>query len=146
MNYAKRLAPLLLCFCLQPRADGLDIIGYVKTVSGEAWLANNGDRQKAEVGSPLHAGEMLETGEGSLGVTLKDDTQVSIGADTRVAVEEFIYEPARHELKLTVHLLKGVLQYISGIIAKLKPEAVTVQTPTAFIGVRGTRFLVKVEE
>jgi hypothetical protein len=37
------------------------------------------------------------------------------------------------------------LHYISGVIAKLKPEAVTVKTPSAIIGVRGTHFLVKAE-
>ena len=41
---------------------------------------------------------------------------------------------------------KGSMNYISGVIAKLKPEAVSVKTPTGIIGIRGTQFVVKVEE
>mgnify|MGYP001126647623 CR=1 FL=1 len=41
---------------------------------------------------------------------------------------------------------KGSLSYVSGLITKLKPEAVTVKTPTGTIGVRGTQFLVNVDE
>ena len=50
------------------------------------------------------------------------------------------------ELKLSTQLTRGTLNYISGVIAKLKPTAVTVKTPTGIIGVRGTQFVAKVEE
>jgi hypothetical protein len=69
-----------------------------------------------------------------------------LAPDTSVTVTEFLYDPAKAELKLTAKMLKGALQYISGVIAKLKPEAVVIQTPSGYIGVRGTRFLVLVEE
>jgi hypothetical protein len=48
-------------------------------------------------------------------------------------------------LKLWATISKGTLQYVSGVIAKLKPDAVAVRTPTGVIGVRGTRFVVMVE-
>ena len=40
---------------------------------------------------------------------------------------------------------KGTLNVVSGVIAKLKPESVSVKTPTGEIGVRGTTYLIKVE-
>ena len=43
-------------------------------------------------------------------------------------------------------LTQGTLQYISGIIARLKPDAVNVKTPLGIIGVRGTRYLALVNE
>jgi hypothetical protein len=49
-------------------------------------------------------------------------------------------------LKLSTRLSRGSLNYVSGVIAKLKPTAVTVKTPTGIIGVRGTQFVAKVEE
>ena len=42
-------------------------------------------------------------------------------------------------------LTKGTLNYVSGAIAKISPEAVAVKTPTGTIGVRGTQFVVKVD-
>jgi hypothetical protein len=71
---------------------------------------------------------------------------VSLGPDTEVTIDEYLFAPANGELKLAASLAKGTLQYISGVIAKLRPEAVSVKTPTGIIGVRGTRFLAKVEE
>jgi len=146
MRYRHILA-LWLLFCALPVLADSSVIGYVKVLKGEARLTLTDQTQKAELGSPVHLGEQLSTGhDGELGVTFKDETILSLGPDTSVTVTEFIYDPAKAELKLTAKMLKGALQYISGVIAKLKPEAVTIQTPSGYIGVRGTRFLVLVEE
>lgn len=122
-------------------------IGYVKNVSGDAWISNGSARQKAEVGSPIYQGSVLQTGSrSSLGVTFKDETVMSFGAETVFTVDEYLYAPAQGKLKLSSKLAKGSLNYVSGVIAKLKPEAVTVGTPSGIIGVRGTQFLLKAEE
>lgn len=146
MYYQRYLAIFMLCWAAQSQAEP-DKIGYVKKVSGEAWLTMDGNSQKAEVGSAILVGQTLKTGkDGAMGITFKDDTVISIGADTSVAVDEFLYSPSKDQLKLSTNILKGTLQYISGVIAKLKPEAVSFKTPSGIIGVRGTRFLVKVDE
>lgn len=122
-------------------------IGYVKTVSGEAWVGSAGQRNKAQPGTPVLLGSRLQTAKnGSLGVTFKDNTVMSFGPDTELTVDEFLYAPAQGQLKIGAQLGKGSLNYVSGVIAKLKPEAVALKTPAGIIGVRGTQFLVKVEE
>ncbi len=122
-------------------------IGYVKTVTGEASVTTAGKVVKAEVGTPVMLGSKLKTGpKSSLGVTFKDETMMSIGADSELTVDEYLYAPAQGKLKIGSKLSKGSLNYVSGVIAKLKPDAVTVSTPSGTIGVRGTQFLVKVEE
>jgi hypothetical protein len=142
-----RLFLTLGLLCAFPVLADEAVIGYVKVVEGEAWLTFADKTEKARLGSPIHLGEQLNTGhDGELGITFKDETVLSLGADTSVAVTEFLYDPPKDELKLTAKLLKGAMQYISGVIAKLKPEAVVIQTPSGYIGVRGTRFLVLVEE
>lgn len=146
MNFRSLLSLLLICFELNVQADD-SAIGYIKVVTGQAWLTVAGNKHQAELGSPIILGEQIETGDdGAIGITLKDETILTIGSNTSIAVDEFVYQPAKNELKLSAGILKGTLQYISGVIAKLKPEAVSVKTPSSFIGVRGTRFLVKVEE
>lgn len=129
-----------------------DIIGYVKTAVPDAQIVasaaagSTASPLKASPGTPVRRGNILKTGAaGSMGVTFKDNTIMSIGPDTEVSVDDYLYEPSKGELKLGASIGKGTLQYVSGVIAKLKPEAVAIKTPTGTIGVRGTRFVVKVE-
>lgn len=122
-------------------------IGYIKNAEGEAAVMIGNETVNAKPGTPVRLGNILKTGEhGSLGVTFKDNTLMSIGHNTEVVVDEYLYAPAHDDLKLVATLTKGTLHYISGIIAKLKPEAVTLVTPTGTIGVRGTNFVVKAGE
>jgi hypothetical protein len=71
---------------------------------------------------------------------------MSFGPDTEIVVDEYLYAPGKGDLKLGATLTRGTLQYISGVIAKLKPDAVSVKTPVGIIGVRGTRYVALVEE
>jgi len=123
-----------------------DTIGFVKTVSGSAAVINSGKPMTARVGTPIKMGNTLKTGsQGTMGVTFKDNTVMSFGPDTELTVDEYLYAPGKGQLKFSTSLLKGSLQVVSGVIAKLKPQSVTMKTPTGIIGVRGTRFLVKVK-
>ncbi len=139
------LVALLFMVNLPALADDT-IIGYVKTVKGEAFVVNAGNPIKATVGTPIKAGNILRTSaRASLGVTFKDNTVMSFGPDTELTVDEYVYAPNKGNLKLGASLAKGTLAYLSGAIAKIKPDAVSVKTPTGTIGVRGTHFVVKVE-
>ncbi len=122
-------------------------VGYVKTVTGEAWVTTAGQRTPAALGSPVHQGSVLQTSaNATLGVTFKDNTVMSFGPDTELTVEDYLFEPAQGDLRLGARLSKGTLNYVSGVIAKLKPAAVTVKTPAGIIGVRGTQFVARVDD
>lgn len=125
-------------------ADGP--IGYVKTVTGDATVTTGGKAVKAEIGTPVQVGSVLRTAaKSSLGVTFKDETVMSFGPGTELTVDEYLYAPSQGKLKMASKLAKGSMNYVSGVIAKLQPEAVSVATPTGTIGVRGTQFAVIVE-
>lgn len=135
-----------LCFGAKAWAEEAPI-GYIKNVSGEASVTTAGQKSRAGIGSAIYQGSLLQTGaQGSMGITFKDETIMSLGPNTELTVNEYLYAPAQGKLKLGSRLGKGSLNYISGVIAKLKPEAVSVSTPSGTIGVRGTHFAVKVEE
>lgn len=138
---------LMACSLLVGNALADDtVVGFIKTVEGEVNLADGQTTAPAQVGMPLHLGNIIKTGSnGQLGVTFKDNTVMSFGPETEVVIDEYLFAPADGALKLSVNLLRGTLHYISGVIAKLKPEAVSVKTPAGIIGVRGTRFLAKAE-
>lgn len=122
-------------------------VGYVKTVTGDAWVTTAGQRVKATPGTAVAIGSQLKTAPAaSLGVTFKDNTMMSFGPDTEMTVDAYLYAPAQGQLQLSTSLARGSLNYLSGVIAKLKPEAVQVKTPSGIIGVRGTQFVAKVED
>lgn len=122
-------------------------IGYVKQVTGEASVTTGGARVVVEVGTAIFQGSVLRTGKkSSVGVTFKDETVMSFGSDTEFMVDEYVYAPTQGKLKFASKLAKGSLNYISGVIEKLQPDAVSVITPKGTIGVRGTQFLLIVED
>jgi hypothetical protein len=140
------LLPALLLCALPAFADE-GTIGSVKIASGSASVVRDGQRIPARAGFKLNAGDILETGpDGSLGVILRDDSLVSLGPSSRVAIEKFLFQPADGALGLTARLLRGTMAYVSGLISRLAPESATFVTPVATIGVRGTHFVAKVAE
>lgn len=122
-------------------------IGYIMKVQGKATVTSRGQTIEARVGQAVIIGATLRTGaDGSMGVTLSDNTVMSFGPNSEFTLDDYQFEPAREELKLSARISRGTLNFISGVIAKLRPEAVELKTPTGTIGVRGTHFLVKVGE
>jgi hypothetical protein len=122
-------------------------IGYVKTVQGEAFVVRGAARIAAEPGTAVYRSDVLETGaDSALGLTLKDSTRLSMGASTELTLSRFEFVPSQNQLGFVARITRGTLLYVSGVIAKLSADAVSVETPVATIAVRGTRFLVKVED
>ena len=136
------MASVLAVACWSAMAQDQAAIGYVKTVSGEATVVTDGKSVPAKPGTPLKVRDTIRTGAGgSMGITLKDNTVMSFGPSTQFVLEEYLFAPAKGDAKLGVRLASGSLHYVSGLIAKTKPDAVTVKTPTGTIGARGTRFV-----
>jgi hypothetical protein len=127
-------------FAQQPSAAG-----RIKVVSGDALIVRAGGTVPAQSGLTVYASDSLRTGDnGRVGVTLADDTQVSIGPRSEVRLDTFMYEPAQGQLGLVLKFIRGTAAYVSGRIAKLAPDAVRLETPAAIVGVRGTTVAVEV--
>ena len=122
-------------------------IGYVKTVEGEAYVERGELRIALEPGAAVYRSDSLATGkDGAVGLTLKDSTRLSMGNSTELVLKHFEFVPSENQLGFVARLTRGTLLYISGVIAKLSSEPVSLETPVATIAVRGTRFLVRVED
>ena len=141
------LLPMLLLAAGAASAQGVTAIGYVKTIEGEAFVQRGDERIAAAPGTAVYRNDVLVTGaEGALGLTLKDSTRLSLGPSSELTLSRFEFEPSDNRLGFVARLTRGTLLYISGVIAKLSADAVSVETPVATIAVRGTRFLVKAED
>jgi hypothetical protein len=120
--------------------------GRVKVASGTAAIVRGGQELPAPVGTEVFEADVLRTGaDGRLAVMLRDETRVSLGPGSEVALAAFAYAPSESRLGLTLKMARGMLSYVSGIVAKLAPASVNIQTPTAIIGVRGTHALVRAD-
>ena len=121
--------------------------GRVKVVAGSAFVVHEGNRVPATVGMPVFERDSLVTGaDGRVGVTLRDDTRLSIGPQSTAEITRFVYAQSDTQLSFVLTVLRGVVAYVSGHIAKLSPDAVRLQTPSAIVGVRGTRLVIRVAE
>jgi hypothetical protein len=122
-------------------------VGAVKTVKGQASILRGQSVVPAVINEKVFQGDTLKTGtDGSLGMVFKDDTIISLGPNSELVVDVFLFAPAEGKLAIAIRMLRGTAAYLSGIIAKLSPQSARFETPVATIGIRGTRFLVKVAE
>ena len=128
-------------FAQQPSA-----VGHVKVATGSAFVVRGGQELPARLGDPLYESDSLKTGsDGQLGITMADDTRVSLGPASEVQLNRFVYRPSESQFAVALKLVRGVAAYVSGRIAKLAPDAVRLETPAAIVGVRGTTLVLRAE-
>lgn len=119
--------------------------GHIKIATGAAYIVRQNAQIPAKPGDAVFATDTLRTEtNGAVGVTLADDTRVSLGPDSEMRLERYVFAPADGALGMVLNFVRGVAAYVSGRIAKLSPDAVRLETPAAIVGVRGTTVGIKI--
>jgi hypothetical protein len=119
--------------------------GRIKVSTGSAFIVRDGAQVPAQVGQIVFESDGLRTGaDGKVGLTLNDDTRLSLGPNSELKLERFMYAPADSGFGLVLKFVKGAATYVSGRIAKLSPDSIRLETPAAIIGVRGTTLAISV--
>jgi hypothetical protein len=84
----------VLCLAMTTHAAGTEIIGRVKVTRGDVFIISEGVSTRAEPGNSVKAADTLVTGSsGSIGVTLRDGTRISLGPTSAMLMKEFEFEP-----------------------------------------------------
>lgn len=138
---------LVASFILSPGIDAYagETIGMVRSSEGDATVTRGEEVLPGTPGTKLLAGDILGTGpDATLGVILRDNSTLSLGPGSSLVIQEFRFSPAEGKLGLLARITRGTMAYLSGLIGKLDPGSARFETPTATIGIRGTRFAVKV--
>jgi hypothetical protein len=118
--------------------------GTVKTVKGQVSIERGAQKIAAAPGVKVHAADRVLTGaDGSIGITLRDNTVLSAGPNSTLALDKFAFDSTTHAGTIDATLKRGTLSVVSGKIAKASPDAVTFRTPTTTLGVRGTEFVIE---
>jgi hypothetical protein len=122
-------------------------IAQVKVATGTVIVERGSQRLMAAAGTRLQQSDVIRTGiNGSVGITFTDNTMMSAGPNSSIALDRYAFNSTTHEGRLDTSVRAGTLSVVSGKIAKQSPEAMTVKTPATILGVRGTEFFVQVGE
>ncbi len=146
MNRLGWSAALLLLLTAAPALAQMPAAaGRIKIATGSVFVVRAGALVPAQAGQVVYEADSLRTGsDGRLGITLRDDTRLSLGPDSEVRLDRFVYAPAQSQLGLVLRVVRGVAAYVSGKIAKLAPDSIRLETPAAIVGVRGTTVALRV--
>ena len=146
MGVRVRLMPILLLAAILAGGTEAaeDDIGQIKTLSGGVVLMRAGSGDWAKIGDRVRQKDIVSTGqEGTVGITFVDGSSVSLGPDSVLSLDRFRFDATTHEGVFDTSLKRGTLAVRSGQIVKERPEAMTVTTPAAILGVRGTDLVVR---
>lgn len=133
---------VLAALALPAWAEG---IGKIKVLAGGVTIERAGKSIPATLGAPVYQSDRIVTAkDGSVGLLFDDDTRISAGPNSSLALDQFNYDAATHDGNFDVSMKKGTLSVISGKLTQKTPGALKVKTPAAILAVRGTEFSTKV--
>ena len=127
---------------------GLSSLSYAQNSSIGVNAAVKGDvtiitleqtTKEAIVKDQVFLGEAINSEKlSSLQVLLKDKTTFTVGPECELTIDKFVYNPNEINNSMVASVSKGMFRFVSGNISKSGASAVSVNTPTASMGIRGT--------
>jgi len=128
-------------------AAGAQEVGQIKIAKGAVTIERAGQTLPGDIGTRLEPSDTVRTGaDGSVGITMQDDSLLSAGPNSVITLDRYVFDPTTRQGEFETTLQKGSLAIISGRIAKQSPTAMKVRTPSSILGVRGTEFVVSVDD
>jgi hypothetical protein len=121
--------------------------GLIKVSKGTVEIQRAGTKVPATVGAAVRTSDVIVTGaDGSAGITFTDNSLVSVGPNSVFAIDKYRFDTTTHAGEFEGNLRQGRLAAVSGKMVKQSPESMKIRTPSAVMGVRGTEFVVQVDE
>lgn len=128
------LLPLAPAFAAPQAGVAAVVVGDVTVSEGERARAT-----AAETGMRMDLGDRISSAERArMQVLLLDQTVFTVGPNSDLVIDKFVYDPAAGVGEVAASYSKGLFRYVSGQVAKLQPQNVNIRTPMGTIGVRGT--------
>ena len=121
-------------------------IGKVSEQTGIAEIQRNKQSSPSSINSDIEMLDTIVTAKAKMKITFEDETTVNITEQSKLIIDDFVYDNKKSAGKLALKVAMGTVRYASGQIAKNNPQNVGLQTPTATVAVRGTDFSMTVDE
>lgn len=125
------------------------VIGKVKGIRGLVSIVRDGKTKPAAPNDSIYQSDTILTGsDGAIGILLEDNTLLSMGPISRISMDKFTFAPASNEYAMRLHMQHGTFVYQSGLLGKLAPHAVELETPAGRISMlkEETNFKAKFSE
>ena len=122
-------------------------VGQVATLQGSARVTrgNAAAAITLQINDPVFQNDTLATGaDSSLGITFDDETTFSLSANTRIVVNEFVYQEGGNANAASFNVEVGTAAFVASLVAKT--GNMKIATPTATLGIRGTTGVVDVPQ
>jgi hypothetical protein len=134
------LAPVAVCiFVANVAVAEPTTVGTVDKVQAQVNATQAGRTRALAVKSEVYFRDRCHSREGArLQATLKDGTQLTLGENATVVVDEFIYDPSRSRGELSLRVVKGAFLFVGGRLEGVNGAQVQIRTPVGAIGLRGT--------
>jgi len=114
-------------------------VGTVDKVQAEVNATQAGQTRALAINSDVYFRDRCHSTDGArLQATLKDGTQLTLGENATLVIDEFVYDPFKSRGALSVRVIKGAFLFVGGRIEGVTGAKVQIHTPVAAIGVRGT--------
>jgi hypothetical protein len=122
-----------------------DPVGSVATLQGSASVTRNNATSALALRDPVYKNDVLQTKvDGTLGITFDDETTFTLKPNTRLAVDEFVYQDGGTENAAIFNVVRGTAAFVAAEVAHT--GNMKIDTPTSSLGIRGTTGLVEVPE
>jgi hypothetical protein len=122
-------------------------VGIAKIVTGDVRALDTQGEHALKSGDAVFENTRLIAGkQSSASVVLRDGTTLVLSENSQLNVEKFAFDATTQNGNILVNLLQGSMRMLTGLIAKINPEAIQVKTKTLSVGIRGTDFIVDTEE
>ena len=113
------------------------LVGIVGAISGTVKT----ETRELKEGDKIYLNETIYSAQGSgTQILLLDQSTFTVGEDSEVVMDTFIYDPKTNDGKIVASVKQGSLKVISGLISQKDPDALTVTVPEGTLGSRGTEF------
>ncbi|WP_294966938.1 FecR family protein [Sulfurimonas sp.] len=120
-------------------------VALVKKAKGQSHIVRQSKEINIVVGTQLQEKDIIITeSKSSVGLIFKDNTRISVGPNSKLEIEQYLFEPAENKEGFVTNLSKGSMECITGLISKVNPSAFKVKVKTATMGIRGTHFIINV--
>ncbi len=122
-----------------------EAIGQVETVDGTSSVQRaDGTVEDLGVGVKIFANDVIQTAaDSTVSVTFVDGTIFSLTSNSRMIIDNLIYDPESNANSGGFNLVQGGFVFIAGQVAKT--GGMDVSTPSATMGIRGTTVIAEVQ-
>ncbi len=123
-------------------------VGSVTQLQGSVSATRAAGTVTLQLNAPIYSDDLLETdANAKLLVQFTDGTKLTLGPSSEVLIDEFVFNPNGGANNAALRITAGAARLVAGAIERVGgTQAITVTTPVATIGIRGTDFFIEMEE